>query len=101
MEDAGNGTALIADLRRSGVAVKGRRPQGDKVMRMSQETAALERGAMLVPNDAPWLAELRTELLAFPHGRHDDQVDALSQALAYMRTRRVSRVRWGGIRGTH
>ena len=31
--------------------------------------------------DAPWLAEWLDELLAFPNGRHDDQVDSTSQAL--------------------
>jgi len=30
-----------------------------------------------VPADALWLPDLRAELLAFPAGRHDDQVDAL------------------------
>jgi hypothetical protein len=32
---------------------------------------------------APWLADLELELFAFPHGRHDDQVDSISQALGY------------------
>ena len=32
---------------------------------------------LYVRADAPWLADLRRELLAFPTGRHDDQVDAL------------------------
>jgi hypothetical protein len=38
------------------------------------------RMAMLglyVRQGAPWLADLRAELLSFPAGRHDDQVDAL------------------------
>ena len=26
---------------------------------------------------APWFADLRAELLSFPAGKHDDQVDAL------------------------
>lgn len=26
---------------------------------------------------APWLADFRAELLSFPAGRHDDQVDAI------------------------
>ena len=30
-----------------------------------------------------WLAELEAELFAFPHGRHDDQVDSISQALGH------------------
>ena len=32
---------------------------------------------MYVPARAPWLADLKAELLAFPRGKHDDQVDAL------------------------
>jgi len=38
------------------------------------------RMAMLglyVRQGAPWLADLRAELLSFPAGQHDDQVDAL------------------------
>ena len=38
------------------------------------------RMAMLglyVRQGAPWFADLRTELLSFPAGKHDDQVDAL------------------------
>ena len=38
---------------------------------------------MFFPQEAPWLRDLEDELFAFPNGRHDDQVDALSQALAY------------------
>jgi hypothetical protein len=30
-----------------------------------------------VPARAPWLADFRAELLSFPAGRHDDQVDAI------------------------
>jgi hypothetical protein len=30
-----------------------------------------------VPLNKPWYADLRAELLAFPAGKHDDQVDAL------------------------
>ena len=32
---------------------------------------------LYVPAGAPWLADFRGELLAFPVGRHDDQVDAI------------------------
>jgi hypothetical protein len=37
-------------------------------------------GAVVV--NAPWLDEFVSELLSFP-GRHDDQVDALTQGLAW------------------
>ena len=30
-----------------------------------------------VPTRAPWYAALRSELLSFPAGKYDDQVDAL------------------------
>ena len=32
---------------------------------------------LYVPERAPWYADFRRELLSFPAGRHDDQVDAL------------------------
>jgi hypothetical protein len=32
---------------------------------------------LYVPSGAPWVSALRTELLSFPAGKHDDQVDAL------------------------
>ena len=50
-------------------------------MRMHGQTARIESGAVFLPIRAPWLDEFRKEVLAFPHGRHDDQVDALSQGL--------------------
>ena len=38
--------------------------------------------------DAPWLACFMNELLAFPNGRHDDQVDSVSQFLKWEWNRR-------------
>jgi hypothetical protein len=37
-----------------------------------------------LPNQAPWLAEFERELLAFPNGRYDDQLDALLQLLDWL-----------------
>ena len=31
-----------------------------------------------------WLGEFLTELLSFPNGRHDDQVDSVSQFLRWL-----------------
>ena len=44
---------------------------------MSQHEGRFEAGNILLPKKAPWLADFETELLAFPNGRYDDQVDAL------------------------
>jgi hypothetical protein len=47
------------------------------------QSAKIEAGAVHLPRQAPWLDDLKAELLAFPHGPHDDQVDAIAQALAW------------------
>jgi len=56
-------------------------PEGDKTMRMYNETARIEAGSVSLPRRAPWLEDFRREICAFPGGRHNDQVDAFSQAL--------------------
>ena len=58
------------------------KPEGDKVARMSIQSAKFEAGLVHLPEAAPWLAELEAELFAFPSSRHDDQIDSISQALA-------------------
>jgi hypothetical protein len=62
-------------------------PTTDKVMRMATASVMLESGAARLPETAPWLDDLEVELLAFPHGRHDDQVDSISQFLNWFRNR--------------
>jgi hypothetical protein len=37
----------------------------------------MEQMGLQVPIHEPWYADLRSELLSFPAGKHDDQVDAL------------------------
>ena len=58
---------------------------GDKQTRMFTQTPQIEAGRVLLPDQAPWLEDFRAEVLQFPHGRHDDQVDSLSQYLAWSR----------------
>ena len=59
-------------------------------MRMSAQSATIEAGRVYIPERADWLDDFRTEILQFPNGRHDDQVDSLSQFLNWAeRTRSV------------
>jgi predicted phage terminase large subunit-like protein len=51
---------------------------------MSAQSAKIEAGHVWLPTQAPWLEELRLELLQFPKGKHDDQVDSISQFLIWM-----------------
>ena len=87
IEDKGSGTQLIQELRAEGLyAVKGINPEGDKIMRLHAQTATIENGFVYVPKQAPWLPEYLLELTTFPKGKHDDQVDSTSQALAWIKT---------------
>jgi predicted phage terminase large subunit-like protein len=83
IEDAGVGTALIQELKNSHFSVIPVKPEHDKKIRMAIQSGKFENGQVFFPKEAPWLADLEAELFAFPRGRHDDQVDSLSQALAY------------------
>lgn len=81
IENKGSGMSLIQDLINQNIYPIRVQPSGDKVMRMHAQTARIESGSVFLPRRAAWLDDFRTELLAFPRGRHDDQVDALSQGL--------------------
>jgi predicted phage terminase large subunit-like protein len=91
IEDAASGQQLIQTLHAA--SIKGvPRPipckvQGDKPTRMSAATYMIEAGQLVLPDEAPWLAEFERELLAFPVSKHDDQADALSQLLNWFRER--------------
>jgi predicted phage terminase large subunit-like protein len=68
-------------------------------MRMRVHTPTLEAGKVLLKKGAPWLDELRAEVLAFPYGKHDDQVDALSQLMTWAEDWRIPKygiykIRW-------
>ena len=85
IEDKASGTQLIQELQQENLyAVKGVKSQGDKVMRMNAQTGAIENGFVYLPKQAAWLEDYRKELSTFPRGKHDDQVDSTSQALAWI-----------------
>ena len=81
IENKGSGLSLVQDLYRENIHAIGVDPDGDKIMRMAAQTAPIEAGAVHLPLNAPWLDEFKKEVLSFPKGRHDDQIDALSQGL--------------------
>ena len=91
IEDKASGQSLLQDLRQSSqLPLLGVLPKQDKLTRFMQITPLIEAGRVHLPHQAAWLAEFERELCAFPHGRHDDQVDALSQALQWLHMREVS-----------
>jgi predicted phage terminase large subunit-like protein len=89
IEQSSSGYALSQDLRREGLLRPiSFTPKLDKVARLEGHSAKLEAGYVRLPERAPWLDDFKTELLAFPRGRYDDQVDALSQFLEWLALRR-------------
>ena len=87
IEDQASGSPLIAQCLRNGMTgIIPRHPTTDKRTRMNGETAKLEAGSLILPKSAPWLDEFLEEYRAFPGGKHDDQMDALSQFLNWRTT---------------
>lgn len=84
MEDFNNGTGLIQEFYKSGpfqlIPVK---PIAGKVERLIAQTGQIEEGRVYLPARLEGLDDLLGELRAFPHGKHDDLADSMTQMLRY------------------
>jgi predicted phage terminase large subunit-like protein len=58
-------------------------PSGGKIARAAAVSPLIEAGNIYLPHPAyaPWVNDFIEECAAFPNGAHDDQVDAMTQAL--------------------
>jgi predicted phage terminase large subunit-like protein len=84
IEDASTGIALAQELNQTRYCyIKPIPVERDKIGRLYVQQGKFAAGLVLFPRDASFLAELEAELLVFPQGRNDDQVDSITQALAY------------------
>jgi predicted phage terminase large subunit-like protein len=83
VEDTANGPAVIATLEREIGGLVAVRPEGGKVARVNAVAGLVEAGNVWLPHPtiAPWVGDFIEECAAFPTGAHDDDVDAMSQAL--------------------
>lgn len=80
VENATYGLALIQALVKKGYPVQPLKADKDKVSRARSMAARYEVGAVYHRLGAPWLTGYEDELIAFPRGAHDDQVDCASYA---------------------
>ena len=86
IEDKASGMSLLQALRlNSRLPLTPIRIDADKVSRAHSCSPSVEAGNVLLPEAAPWLADFLDEVSTFPAGAHDDQVDALSQVLNFVR----------------
>ena len=90
VEDKGSGTQYIQTRQGKAPApiIAIAVPQNSKDFRFDAVSPMFEAGQVFLPERAIWLADYEKELLAFPLGKHDDQVDATSQYLSWARGRK-------------
>ena len=88
VEDKANGPAVVATLRHEIAGLIAVNPDGGKLARAQAVSPQIESGNVYLPHPAlaPWVEEFIEECTAFPNGRHDDQVDQMTQALNRLRT---------------
>jgi predicted phage terminase large subunit-like protein len=84
VEDKANGPAVISQLRMHVPGLIAVEPGGSKYARASAVAPLVEAGNVYIPTAAvaPWVGSFVEELAGFPAAKHDDQVDAASQALS-------------------
>lgn len=80
VETKNMGLTLYQELRRKGLPVKDLKAEVDKETRALPVMARMEAGTVYFMQGAPWLGDYEDELLVFPNGEYDDQVDVTSYA---------------------
>lgn len=83
VEDKANGPAVISMLGHTVPGIVPEEPQGGKEARAAAVSPLVEAGNVWLPSPelAPWVGGFIDEAAGFPTAAHDDQVDAMSQAL--------------------
>jgi predicted phage terminase large subunit-like protein len=92
VEDKANGPAVISALQNHLTGLIARTPEGSKESRVFAITPAAEAGNIWLPHPdiCAWTSDFVDECSRFPTGVHDDQVDAMTQALLYLEQFSVS-----------
>lgn len=89
IEEKANGSAIIDMLRDEVPSLKPVLPEGGKEARAHAVEGLWSAGRVLLPDEtiAPWVNDFIQEVLEFPSSINDDQVDAMTQALTWLRDR--------------
>lgn len=88
VEKKSSGTPLYQELRRLGIPVQEFTPHrgtGDKVARINAVADIIRSGMVWYPEGRRWAEDVIEEVVAFPFGSNDDQVDCVSMALSRFR----------------
>jgi predicted phage terminase large subunit-like protein len=85
VERKGSGISLIQELRLRGLPVAEYMPDRDKISRAHATTPVAQAGRIWIPEGKHWAADFMKEVLGFPFFANDDQVDAFTQAVLWMK----------------
>ena len=84
IEDKASGQSLIQTLKRNTrIPVIPIKPDANKTIRFDEVMPLVEAGQVFLPEQAPWLVPVETQLERFPYDRHDDIADSFSQFLRW------------------
>lgn len=87
VEDKANGSEIVRQLQLEFVGVVPINPgNNSKEGRLMAVQSLFLSNAVWFPRHATWLDDMKYEVCTFPNAPKDDQVDALVQALLYMRS---------------
>ena len=93
IEEKANGHAVISQLRNTVGGLIGIVPRESKQARVHAVSPLIEAGNVFIPKSGGWVDAFVAECSMFPNGAYDDQVDAMSQALNWLRLRNVTQQR--------
>jgi len=86
IEDKANGSAIMDALKKSIKRIIAVEPTGSKKERAEAVAPLWQAGNVYLPDPSicPWIVDFVNELKVFPNGKHDDQVDSMTQAVEYL-----------------
>lgn len=89
IEDKANGPAIISELQQEIAGIVAIEPEGGKLARAQGISPLFEAGSIELPDPqvfgCPWIEQYIHNICTFPKAAHDDDMDATSQALIYIR----------------
>ena len=104
IENKSTGQALIPTLRLEHSNVVSIDPKGSKEDRTLQSASFFAQNRFRVPNvemlthTEPWVTRFKYEFCAFPKGRTDDILDATTQTINWINTKRINIAAFYGIK---
>jgi len=98
VEEKANGAAVIDSLRAQVPGIVPVTPTESKESRAVAVSPYIEAGNVHLPDGQPWVLGFVEEAAGFPNGAHDDQVDAMTQALARLFLGSAGRMQTGQVR---